>query len=102
MLLAVLFTALFNEGRNEDSMKILYDSEYALYYKNFSQSKNYHYLLRNISYYIEDVKEGIYNYNYCLSKFKNIDPVNYNRTMSNFLGYLMKHDENAYARIVSA
>lgn len=100
LLLAVLFTALFNEGRNEDSMKILYDSEYALYYKNFSQSKNYHYLLRNISYYIEDVKEGIYNYNYCLSKFKNIDPVNYNRTMSNFLGYLMKHDENAYARIV--
>lgn len=99
LLLAVLFTALFNEGRNDDSMKILYDSSYALYYKNFSQSNNYHYLLRNISYYINDVEEGIYNYNYCLSKFRNIDPVNYNRTMSNFIGYLMKHDENAYAKI---
>lgn len=100
LLLAVLFTALFNEGRNKDSKKILCDSEYTLYYKNFSQSSNYHYLVRNISYYIDDVKEGIYNYNYCLSKFKNVDPVNYNRTMSNFLGYLMKHDGNEYARII--
>ncbi|MDE6846422.1 MAG: hypothetical protein K2J99_11760, partial [Lachnospiraceae bacterium] len=53
-----------------------------------------------VSYYIEDVEIGIQNYNYCLSKFKNSDLVNYNRTVSNFVGYLMKHDDNPYAKII--
>lgn len=39
---------------------------------------------------METVEEGIHNYSYCLLKFRNSDPVNYNRTLSNFIGYLMK------------
>ena len=47
-------------------------------------------MLRNVSYYMDDVDEGIRSYTYCLTKFKNSDPVNYNKTLSNFIGYLMK------------
>ena len=90
LLLAVLFTALFNNGENEECLKILNDVNYNFYYKKFSLSHYYHFLLRNVSYYMENVEEGIQSYNYCLSKFKNSDPVNYNRTLSNFIGYLMK------------
>ena len=100
LLMAVLFTALFNDGKNEECLKILHDTSYELYYKKFLQSCYYHFLLRNVSYYVENVDEGIKNYNYCLSKFKNCDPVNYNRTLSNFIGYLMKHIKNKCAREV--
>ena len=37
---------------------------------------------------------------YVLTKFKNCDPVNYNRTLSNFIGYLMKHIKNKQAKRV--
>ena len=90
LLMAVLFTALFNNGENEECLKILNDLNNKFYYKKFSSSHYYHFLLRNVSYYMENVEEGIHNYNYCLSKFRNSDPVNYNRTLSNFIGYLMK------------
>ena len=70
------------------------------YYENFRPSCYYHFLLRNVSYYVENVEEGIRNYSYCLSKFKNCDPVNYNRTLSNFIGYLMKHIKNKQAKRV--
>lgn len=100
LMLAVLFTALFNEGKNDNCMEILNNTAYKLHYKKFTNSKYYHYLLRNISYYIDDVKEGIDNYNYCLFKFKNSDPINYNRTMSNYIGYLMKHSENTNAKVI--
>lgn len=97
LLLAILFTALFNNGENEECLKILYDTNYEFYYKKFRVSSYYHFLLRNVSYYIEDVEEGIQNYNFCLSKFKNCDPVNYNRTLSNYIGYLMKQASNKHA-----
>lgn len=100
LLMAVLFTALFNDGQNETCLKILKDTNYKFYYKNFRPSCYYHFLLRNVSYYMEDVKEGIQNYSYCLSKFKNCDPVNYNRTLSNFIGYLMKQIKNKQAKNV--
>lgn len=100
LLMAVLFTALFNNGENEVCLKILYDSSYEFYYKKFRSSRYYHFLLRNVSYYMENVDEGIQNYNYCLSKFKNCDPVNYNRTLSNFIGYLMKQIKNKRAKEV--
>ncbi len=100
LLIAIWFTALLNEGKTMDSMKILNSSEYEFYYNKFSQSYNYHYLLRNISYYIEEVHLGIDNYNACLYKFKNRDLVNYNRTISNFICYLMKHDDDGYAKII--
>lgn len=98
LLLAVLFTALFNNGENEECLKILNDSNYIYYYKKFSTSRHYHFLLRNVSYYMENVEEGIYGYSCCLSKFKNSDPVNYNRTLSNFIGYLMKQINKKPAR----
>ena len=100
LLMAVLFTALFNNGENEKCLKILHDKSYKFYYKNFRSSYYYHFLLRNVSYYVENVEEGIQNYSYCLSKFKNCDPVNYNRTLSNFIGYLMKQIKNKQARRV--
>ena len=97
LLMAVLFTALFNNGNNDQCIKILKDTNYKYYYKKFSNSQYYHFLLRNVSYYMDDVNEGIRCYNQCLAKFKNSDPVNYNRTLSNFIGYLMKqiHKEPA-------
>lgn len=100
LLMAVLFTALFNNGKNEECLKILSDTSYEFYYKKFCTSSYYHYLLRNVSYYMDDVEAGIINYNYCLSKFKNCDPVNYNRTLSNFIGYLMKQIKNTKAKRV--
>lgn len=100
LLMAILFTALFNNGENEVCLKILHDASYEFHYKNFYLSRYYHFLLRNVSYYIENVEEGIQNYNYCLSKFKNCDPVNYNRTLSNYIGYLMKQRENKRAHEV--
>lgn len=100
LVMAVLFTALYNDGENQQCNDILYNSEFEFYYENFQKSQYYHFLLRNISYYIEDVEVGIQNYNYCLAKFKNSDPVNYNRTVSNFVGYLMKHERNTYAKII--
>lgn len=100
LLMAVFFQALFNMGKSNQCMQILYNSSHKYYYKNFESSSKYHFLLRNVSYYINDVEIAIGNYNLCLSKFKNSDPVNYNRTMSNFICYLMKHDKNSYAKIV--
>ena len=100
LLMAVLFTALFNNGENEKCLEILHDTNNKFYYENFRPSCYYHFLLRNVSYYVENVEEGIRNYSYCLSKFKNCDPVNYNRTLSNFIGYLMKHIKNKQAKRV--
>ena len=99
LLVAILFQAFFNDGNSNECLSILCDENSQNYYKKFSSSRNYHYLLRNVSYYFNDVRMGIDNYRYCLSKFKNSDPVNYNRTMSNFICYLMKHDANTYAKI---
>ncbi|WP_455950738.1 hypothetical protein [Eubacterium sp.] len=97
LLMAVTFTALFNNGENDECKKILNDADYKYYYKKFISSRYYHFLLRNVSYYMEDVEEGIHNYTYCLTKFKNSDPVNYNRTLSNFIGYLMKQIDSDIA-----
>ena len=97
LLMAVLFTALFNNGENDACIRILNDTNYKYYYKNFIKSRYYHFLLRNVSYYMDDVDEGIQSYKYCLSRFKNSDPVNYNKTLSNFIGYLMKQISNSSA-----
>lgn len=100
LIIAVLFTALYNDGENYQCYRILYEREYEHYYENYHKSCYFPFLLRNISYYVDDVKKGIDNYNYCLAKFKNHDCVNYNRTLSNFIGYLMKHNDDKYAQIV--
>lgn len=98
LLVAVLFTAWFNIGDSKRSMQILENKSSKIYYKKFSSSKFYCFLLRNISYYINDVDLAINNYKYCLSKFINSDPVNYNRTMCNFIGYLMKKNSSQIAQ----
>lgn len=102
LLLAILFTAQFNSGKNYESRCVLDDVNNELYYKNFAGSRYYPFLLRNISYYIEDVECGIRNYNLCLNKFRNADPVNYNRTLSNFIGYLMRNINNDQAHRILA
>lgn len=100
LIMAVLFTALYNDGENQQCNDILTNTSFEYYYENFDSSQYYHFLLRNISYYMEDVETGIQNYNYCLSKFKNSDPVNYNRTVSNFVGYLIKNESDTHAKII--
>lgn len=100
LIIAVLFTALYNDGKNEQCYNILHEKTYEYYYENYQNSRYFPFLLRNVSYYIDNAKKGIDNYSYCLAKFKNRDCVNYNRTLSNFIGYLMKHDNDQYAKIV--
>ncbi len=100
LLMAVVFTALFNNGDNNECIKILKDTNYKYYYKNFTKSRYYHFFLRNVSYYMDDVEEGIRSYTHCLTKFKNSDPVNYNKTLTNYIGYLMKHIDNKTAFIM--
>ena len=92
LLTAIYFTALFNENKSNLGIKILQDNENELYYEKFSNSKYYYYLLRNVSYYIDNIDEAKLNYELCLFNFENTDPVNYNRTMSNYVGYLLAHD----------
>lgn len=100
LLLAVLFVAYLN---SDDSKKYLciFDQLNKYYYKNYEDCENYLYLLRNISYYIDDVSVAVQNYEQCLYAFKLKDPVNYNRTVSNYLCYLMKHnfDNSAIAKL---
>jgi hypothetical protein len=67
-----------------------------IYYKRFelidaSYQRFYCYLLRNISFYSESSDEAIANYEKCSSYFKDKDPVNYYRTVSNYLCWLIKN-----------
>ena len=100
LLLAVLFVAYLN---SDDSKKYLcfFAQLNKYYYKNYEDCENYLYLLRNISYYIDDVSVAVQNYEQCLYAFKLKDPVNYNRTVSNYLCYLMRHnfDNSAIAKL---
>lgn len=103
LLAAVLFVAYLNSDYTT-KYKRFFNQESEYYYKLFEGCKNYHYLLRNITYYIEDVQEAMSNYEKCLDCFRSKDPVNYNRTISNYLCYLMRHDSSgdAMSRMVSA
>lgn len=98
LLLSVLFVAYLNTNNDNKRNEILCNESSRYYYKNYSDTKVFPYLLRNISYYITDIQESIKNFDYCLHTFKSSDPVNYNRTMSNFICYLMKYDENYMAK----
>lgn len=97
LLAAVLFVAYLNSDYAE-KYKCFLNPESIYYYQGFEDCKNYYYLLRNITYYIEDIPEAINNYRKCLDSFCSRDPVNYNRTISNFLCYLMRHDSDSTAR----
>lgn len=91
LLAAVLFVAYLNSDYAE-KYKCFFDSKGDYFYKSFEDCRNYYYLLRNVTYYIEDIPEAINNYRKCLDVFHSKDPVNYNRTISNYLCYLMRHD----------
>lgn len=97
LIAAVLFVAYLN---SDDSKKYMgfFDKNSSYYYASFQHCHNYYYLLRNISYYIEDVQTAINNYEKCLDVFFSHDPVNYNRTISNYICYLMRNDQNEVAR----
>jgi len=97
LLAAVLFVAYLNSDyAGKYSCFLNPDSNF--YYRLFEDCKEYCYLLRNVTYYIENIPEAIGNYRKCLDIFQSKDPVNYNRTISNFLCYLMRHDFDPTAR----
>ena len=98
LLISVLFVAYLNTNNDTKRNDILYNPQSKYYYKNYFEAKNFPYLLRNISYYFTDMPEAIKNFDYCLNIFKCSDPVNYNRTMSNYICYLMKYDNNSIAK----
>lgn len=93
LLAAVLFVAYLNSDYSV-KYKCFFDPQNSYFYKKFKECNNYYYLLRNVTYYIEEVSEAIRNYEKCLSFFRSRDPINYNRTISNYLCYLMRHDSN--------
>lgn len=97
LLAAILFVAYLNSDYAE-KYKCFLNPQSNYYYQSFEDCRNYYYLLRNITYYIEDISDAISNYKKCLDAFYSKDPVNYNRTMSNFLCYLMRHDFDLVAR----
>lgn len=96
LLAAVLFVAYLNSD-DASKYKCFFSPNSEYYYKSFETCSNYFYLLRNVSYYIEDVPEAIQNYEKCLALFRAKDPVNYNRTISNYLCYLMRNDSDELA-----
>lgn len=102
LIAAVLFVAYLN---SDDSRKYccFFDEDSKYYYQQFRLCNNYYYLLRNVSYYISDCSIAIQNYENCLNAFETKDPVNYNRTISNYICYLMRNDSNckAVARLES-
>lgn len=98
LLAAILFVAYLNSDYAEKYSCFL-DPQSKFFYRSFEDCKNYYYLLRNITYYIENVTEAINNYRKCLDVFHSKDPVNYNRTISNFLCYLMRHDFDPMAKL---
>lgn len=97
LLAAVLFVAYLN---SDDAKKFtcFFDKRSKYYYVSFQHCHNYYYLLRNVSYYIEDITVAITNYERCLAVFASRDPVNYNRTISNYICYLMRNDQNELAK----
>lgn len=95
---AVLFVAYLNSDYAE-KYKCFLNPESNYYYQAFEDCSNYYYLLRNVTYYIEDIPKAVNNYRKCLDAFQSRDPVNYNRTISNFLCYLMRHDFDMTARV---
>jgi len=94
LLVSILFVSYLNTDTKNRAkyMDILENPQSKLFYRNFLHSKYYAYLLRNVSYYIKDCSLAIRSYRQCLNTFKDSDVVNYNRTISNLLCYVMDYD----------
>ena len=96
LVAAVLFVAYLNTDASK-KYRCFFDHDCKYYHGIFQSCSNYPYLLRNISYYMEDIPAAIRNYEKCLAFFASKDPVNYNRTISNYLCYLMRNDKDEIA-----
>jgi len=103
-LVTVLFVAYRNSaiyGLTSQNNEILSNESSEIYYKKFENSKFYPFLLRNISYYIESSKEGMDNFDSLLKHFQGKDVVNYIRSLSNYLCYLMKiHNQQTKDEVI--
>ena len=76
LLLSVLFVGYLNTDSSNKYKLITHNKKNEKYFRNYSSSREYIYLLRNISYYIDDFHLGNKYYIQCLSTFKYKDPVN--------------------------
>ena len=102
LLVAILFVAYLNSDEKDKYKEILYDVDSEFHHKKFRTSLNYVYLLRNIAYYLEDYRLSTKYYNQCLNTFKMKDPINYNRTISNYICFIMKSRTNNYVEDILA
>lgn len=95
LVLSNLFVAYINRNNSTGYREIL-NSIGKFFYKNFVGSKYYPYLLRNIAFYLP-FEEGMRAYKNILKIFRGTDDINYNRTLSNYICFLMKFStiENA-------
>ena len=84
LLASVLFVAYLNSDEAKKYM-CFFDKNSKYYYLLFYHCQNDYYLLRNVSYYIEDLTQAMDNYEHCLAIFSSNDPINYNRTISNYI-----------------
>ncbi|WP_282798814.1 hypothetical protein [Lactococcus lactis] len=97
LLLSNLFVAFINKNDYKNYNKILNKSG-QFYYKKFIHSQHYKYLLRNVAYYLP-FKEGLKSYLEVLELFKGTDDINYKRTLSNFICFLMDNYKQSDAKI---
>lgn len=97
LLAVILFVAYLNSDEDQ-KYKCFFDKNSKYFYKAFAQCGNYSYLLRNVSYYIDDVQTAMNNYEECLRFFQAKDPVSYNRAISNYFCYLMRKDSDGVAK----
>ncbi|MCL2477567.1 hypothetical protein [Candidatus Bathycorpusculum sp.] len=100
LLLSVLLVAYLNSDASDKYKCIVNNSDHEYYFEKYKNSNQYVYLLRNVSYYIADFNRANKYYDQCLNAFKNRDPVNYKRTISNYICYLMRHDVDLSGRLL--
>lgn len=91
LLLSVLFVGYLNSDSADKYKEIVFKKDSSKYYKKFENSVNYVYLLRNVCYYLDDVLKSISGYRKCLSVLYKKDTINYNRTLSNYFCFLLRH-----------
>ncbi|HEM3438060.1 TPA: hypothetical protein U1B14_000628 [Streptococcus suis] len=96
LLLSNLFVAYINSNNFAGYREILNKSG-KFYHKNFLSSKHYPYLLRNVAFYLP-FEEGMVAYQSSLTFFRGIDIINYNRTLSNYICFLMEFHTIEQAR----
>lgn len=95
LLLSNLFVAYINNNNSNGYREIIH-KDGKFFYRNYITSPNYSYLLRNVAFYLP-FKEGIEAYRAVLEFFNEKDLINYNRTLSNYICFLMEHRKERLA-----